>query len=382
MDIIIGADIVPTQSNIDAFTAGEMGILIENGLETIIQKADYRIFNLEIPLTDRVTPIQKCGEALSAPIQCVNGLKAMGIDLLTLSNNHIMDQGEQGLKSTLETLNMFKIAHVGADHTLRDASKPYFFICDRNKIGVYACCEHEFSIAEEDKPGANPFDYLESFDHVKKIKAESDYVIVLYHGGKEHYRYPSPNLQRICHKFVDCGADLIVCQHSHCIGAKEIYKSGTIVYGQGNFLFDGSDSDFWRTSLLINIRDNFHVEYIPIEKYNKGVRLAKGENGDKILSEFEARSREIEEPDKVRKLYDYFAENYLNDFLSVASGKRYSTWFRIINKILGNDFLRKKYINRKYSINRRLTLLNRIECESNNELFSKGLKISIERMKE
>lgn len=71
-----------------------------------------------------------------------------------------------------------------------------------------------------------------------------DYTIVLYHGGKEHYRFPSPNLQKYCRKFIEKGANIVICQHSHCIGCEENYKNGKIIYGQGNFLFDDSDDEY------------------------------------------------------------------------------------------------------------------------------------------
>ena len=62
-------------------------------------------------------------------------------------------------------------------------------------------------------------------------------------------------------------ADLVVCQHSHCIGCMEEYDKGTIIYGQGNFLFDDSESIFWRTSLLLKIDlKNRNLEYIPVCK--------------------------------------------------------------------------------------------------------------------
>ena len=125
---------------------------------------------------------------------------------------------------------------VGENKTI--SAKPFVLSVSNKKIGVYACTEHEFSIAEDNKPGANPFDPLESFDHVSNLKKDCDYVIVLYHGGKEHYRYPSPMLQRVCRKFVEKGAGLVICQHSHCIGCEEKYLDGTIVYGQGNFIFN------------------------------------------------------------------------------------------------------------------------------------------------
>ena len=79
---------------------------------------------------------------------------------------------------------------------------------------------------------------MESLDHIQNLKDQCDYVIVLYHGGKEHYRYPSPYLQRVARKMVEKGADLVVCQHSHCIGCYEKYKDSMIIYDQGNFIFE------------------------------------------------------------------------------------------------------------------------------------------------
>lgn len=116
------------------------------------------------------------------------------------------------------------------------------------------------------------------------MKKQCDIAIVLYHGGKEHYRYPSPNLQRICRKIVDKGADLVICQHSHCIGCEEKWNSGVIVYGQGNFLFDNSNSEFWKTGLLVVLdfdktMKQTSVSYVPIIKRDNVVRKALNEDG-------------------------------------------------------------------------------------------------------
>lgn len=96
MRIIIGGDIVPTNSNIGFFESGDVETLLGEELNSILQNADYRIFNLEVPFTDREQPIPKCGPNLIAPTKCVAGYKAMQVDLLTLANNHILDQDQQG----------------------------------------------------------------------------------------------------------------------------------------------------------------------------------------------------------------------------------------------------------------------------------------------
>ena len=100
------------------------------------------------------------------------------------------------MKSTTDILNKHGIPFVGIGDNLSEASKPYIIQKEEFNIGIYACAEHEFSIATENSSGANPFDPLEGLDHIQALKGKCDYVIVLYHGGKEHYRYPSPNLKK------------------------------------------------------------------------------------------------------------------------------------------------------------------------------------------
>ena len=251
MSIIIGADIVPTRLNQQWFENGFAERLVGKELLELLKEADYRIFNLEVPLTDQEKPIAKMGPNLVATTSSVEAMKAMNIDLFTLANNHIMDQNVQGLLSTLRTLEQAGIDYVGAGTNSVEACKPWFLDIKGKRYGIYACAEHEFSIATDDHPGANSFDPLESLDHIHEIKEQCDYEIVLYHGGKEYYRYPSPYLQKVCRRIVDKGADLVVCQHSHCVGCKEEYLNGTIIYGQGNFIFENQNDEFWNTSLLI-----------------------------------------------------------------------------------------------------------------------------------
>ena len=207
MNIIIGADLVPTKSNIELFEKGDVDTLIGRELTDIIRSADYRIFNLEVPLVNESSPIKKCGPNLIAPTQCISAYKAMEIDLLTLANNHILDQGIKGLDSTIKTLKKADISYIGVGNSIKDASKPKIINCEGKKIGIYACVEHEFTVATEKESGANPIDLLETPDHIVELKKQCDYVIVLYHGGKEQYRYPSPNLQKTCRKLEEKGDD-------------------------------------------------------------------------------------------------------------------------------------------------------------------------------
>lgn len=372
MDILIGGDLVPTQTNMDLFANAEVNTLLGEELLSIWNSAVFRIFNLEVPITDTEDPIKKCGSNLIAPVRTFNGIKALNPSLVALANNHILDQGSQGLKSTEKLLYEHEISYVGIGDNLSIASKPFVFTKDGITIGVYACTEHEFSIATENSPGANPFDPLQSLDHIALLKAECDYVIILYHGGKEHYRYPSPDLQKICRRMAQKGADLIVCQHSHCIGCHEIFEGSTIVYGQGNFIFDYSESEFWKTSVLIrvNITDSIQVEYIPFIKCENNIRIAGEEQKTEILKAFHERSLQILQQAFVEKTYTDFAKDMLNGYLYGMLGNSFG--IKVLRKIFGHRSLRFLY-----SAKALLRIQNYIECEAHRELLLEGMKVAV-----
>lgn len=370
--LIIGADIVPTLSNKNIFENAYMEQIVDKRLFDVIKNADYRLFNLEVPLTDRVSPIKKCGPNLIASTKSIAGLKQLGIDFLTLANNHILDQGEQGMWSTMEQLDRNKIKYAGVGRTPTEAAKPFVVELDGTKVGIYCCAEHEFSIVSNKQPGANPFDPFESLDHIVELKAQCDYVICLYHGGKEHYRYPSPNLQKTCRKIVEKGADLVVCQHTHCIGCDEKWKNGTIVYGQGNFLFDHSNSEFWKTSVLISLElSNGSIEYIPICKDGNGVRVANKDTAKVILTNMRYRSEQILQKEFVETQYSQFAKSMLDGYINTGDILTNSFVFRVINRLSGNRL--GKLIAIKKTKRYGMKYINQYECEAHRELILKGL---------
>jgi len=370
MEIIIGGDLVPTLSNISLFEEGDITTLLGVELLSLWNSVDFRVFNLEVPLTDNRTPIEKCGPSLFSPISVINGIKAMNPSLVLLANNHILDQGKCGFDSTKKILNKYDIPFVGAGDNIYEASRPFIINKDNMKIGIYACTEHEFTIATENSPGANLFDPFESLDHIIKLKNECNYVIVIYHGGKEHYRYPSPYLQKVCRKIAQKGADLVICQHSHCIGAYEQIGESRIIYGQGNLLFDYSENEFWQTSLLIRIRisNKFEIDYIPIKKYGKCIKLAFGKTSEDILKTFYQRSSDILKPGFIQQKYEEFAGKELFKYFRYFAG--YGKWLSRIDRLLMKGLL----IKLKYKKNQLQIIQNIIECEAHKELIIAGLK--------
>ena len=133
----------------------------------------------------------------------------------------------------------------------------------------------------------------------------------------------------MCRKIADKGADLILCQHSHCIGAKEIYNGCEILYGQGNVLFDSENSKnvpCWQTGLIAELAlsdGEFSVNYIPVEK--RGATIALSHNAE-IIRSFNERSEEILSDGFVESRYLQFVkenkqtfDGYISHFSNAAS---------------------------------------------------------------
>ena len=143
--------------------------------------------------------------------------------------------------------------------------------------------------------GSRPFDEFETIDDIRKAKKSADRVIVAYHGGKELCEYPSPRLMRVCRAMARAGADLILTQHSHCIGAYENYNGSHILYGQGNFNFVGFyKEEMWKTGLAVKYDTKANeVEFVPIRVTDKDIRLAEDDDKAEILAGLTKRSATI-----------------------------------------------------------------------------------------
>lgn len=374
MKIIIAGDLVPTENNYNQFSDCSINDLTDKNLKELLSSADFVVANLETPLVDKKSPIRKCGPCLSAPESTIRGIKGLEIDFLTLANNHIMDQGEKGLNKTIEVLRKSDISYAGVGKNINEMNSFYIQTIQGVKIGIFCCAENEFSIATKNKPGANPFDPLETPDDISAYKNECDFLIVLFHGGKEHFRYPSPNLAKTCRKIADKGADLIVVQHSHCVGTREQYNGTEIVYGQGNFIFNLNQNEYWNNAILVEVLiDNGKVtyNYLPIEQNGCGVKIS---NDESILKGFYERTKELND-ELLEEKYEEFAKKMLAEYEIASLGKISKNIFiRVINKLFHH-----KLTHKLFSKEQRLVLIDFLRCDAHRELWLKGLEYCIDK---
>lgn len=368
MKIIILGDIGASETNMRAF-CGAKKDLFSSEIQGMCADADIVLLNLEKPLTDVISPLGKCPPDYYAPTDTIHGIKLLYPRVVTLANNHIMDQREQGLQSTMDVLAQNGIQYVGAGSNLDEARKPIIIDEKGIKVGIYACCEKEFSFATEKTAGANVLDPLETFDDIVKLRASCDYLIVLFHGGMQGYPYPTPYQQRVCRKMCDKGADLVVCQHSHIIGCEEDYAGGRIVYGQGNFLLDDVADESWHSGLIIVLaieNGNSSVDYIPT--LTREHKVIVHPDSDSVREAFLERSRVIAKENAVAKLFSNLCDKKLSDYLVKLSGKR-----RLVQRAFRRLGITKHYW-KLYTKDACNMILDYLYCNSHREAIEYGLQ--------
>lgn len=237
MKIVITGDYCPRDRVARAFAQGDHRAI--EALSPIFAQADYSIVNLECPIVrGGEKPIIKNGPHLHADIRALEALKGVGTSCVTLANNHFRDFGDEGVLNTLSDLSAFGIDYVGGGANASDAAAVLYKEIGVETLAIINCCEHEFSIAADDLAGSNPLNPIQQYYAIQEAKQKADFVLVIVHGGIEHYQLPTPRMQETYRFFIDAGADAVINHHQHCYSGYEIYEGKPIFYGLGNLFFD------------------------------------------------------------------------------------------------------------------------------------------------
>jgi len=369
--ILITGDYCPI-NRIEELSLNNKHEQIFNDFLPKIKEVDIAITNLECPLIDEDYISEKFGPSLKASTKTIETLKFAGFDVVTLSNNHIMDHGEAGLKSTLECLKINGIDFVGVGNDLERARKPLIKNIKNKKIAFFNFAENEFSNTHGDYPGSNPLSLVSNFNDIRNYKNLVDKIIVIFHGGNEMYQLPSPRLKETFRFFVDSGADAVISHHTHCFSGYEIYNNAPIFYSLGNFIFDYnlSKNELWNIGMGVVLKienSKINFEIIPFSQNkndNIGLMLLNEKEKNKFNNKIIELNSIIADDKKLNTEFQKFIE---------SKEQQYSHYLEpYSNKILHGLFGRK-IIPSFYSKKKKQLLLNLIRCESHRDIILKLL---------
>ena len=324
--ILFAGDFVPHGRTKTLVDNGEYDKIITNDVKLVIEDADYSVVNLEAPVTEvGYKPIKKVGPILSAGANTPDAIRFAGFKMAVLANNHMNDYGEEGILNTLARCEAAGLDTIGAGKNREEAAKYIIKEIEGRKVVFINCCEHEFSITSPDKPGCNPLDPIDQSYLIQEAKRNADFVIVIVHGGIEHYQLPSPRMQKTYRFFIDQGADVVINHHQHCYSGYEFYKGHPVIYGLGNFCFDWSaqSSKKWQEGYMVKltIENKIELELIPYIQNDEevGVRRMNQEESDLFYKEIERLNSIIGDSEQLCEEYESFLCRTDKDFRAVPS---------------------------------------------------------------
>lgn len=369
--IVIGGDIYPGRQSAAALTNGQPARVF-NDLLPLLVGADLALANLEGPLIQKPTPIEKIGPHHGFNDGCAAGLAAAGFKVLNLGNNHGMDHGEPGLFNTIDRCRAHHIAVVGAGKNLAEAGQPLVVHAGDLRVGIVAYTEHEFGLATGNQPGTHPIDPVQFVRTIQRQRGEWDHLIVLLHGGNEYHPYPRPSLRELARFMCEQGATAVIFQHSHCAGCWEEHAGGFIVHGQGNLLFDTHraypcELEGFLVTLELDKASAPRMEVVPYVQAASGLgpELMTGEKKEMFLRGLAERSAAIQRPGFVEEQWDRFTRETPYNYLSLIQG--YGKRVRELDRKFG-------FLRHCYSRERLLMLLHLLRCESHREAVITVLK--------
>lgn len=262
-----------------------------------MQAADILAVNNEFPFTDRGAPTEGKQFTFRADPDKVSWLSDMGVDVVSLANNHTFDFGEVGLLDTLATLETAAMPYIGAGRNIGEAAAPVYFMTKNVKIGIIAATQIE-RLDHPDTRGAteassgvfrcwNP-ELL--YQVVEETKKNCDFLVVFIHWGTENTSELDWAQLEQAPKIAEAGADLIIGAHPHCLQQIDYVKGIPVVYSLGNFWFNSKTLDTGMVEVIINKEGIKSLQFVPVLQSDCRSTLLTGEEEIRVLNVMKALS--------------------------------------------------------------------------------------------
>ena len=367
--IIIVGDLFPTDNNVLCFEEGNINSLFGEKICQLFSDSVLTICNLEGALTNYTERCIKTGPIKVAPTNAISAYKKLGINCCMLANNHATDGGHQGLMDTMRTLDDAGIKYIGAGKNENEIVRSFVQVVDGMNIGFYNVSETMYNKPTNDTAGAWLYDEYVVCNELKDLKKRCDYLIVIYHGGIEKFPYPSPEMRKRFYRMADSGADMILAQHTHCVGCEEWYNGSYLLYGQGDFLLKNYAPGLTDSGLIVEL--DVVEGKVEIKKHlvksvdNLYVRY----NDNQELTGFEERSRLLQNEEYIKQQLQKFCDGELRLYL-----KAFKSPSKMILRL--RRYFPKLYKKWLFRYNKRdlLFTLHTLRSEQNRETAIVGME--------
>ncbi len=253
--------------------------------------ADIYMLNNECTYPDRGTPTEGKQYTFRAKPENVKLLDDIGVDIVSLANNHAYDYGEISLLDSLATLEEDDMPYVGAGRNLEDASETVYFQVNGQKIAFISATQIERQSnpdtrgAKEDAAGVfRCMTETEIYDRVAKAKENGAFTVVYIHWGTEKTDELDWLQPVTAKQLAEAGADLIIGNHAHVLQAIAGVDGVPTIYSLGNFWFNSGTCDTCFVKVVLKEGKMESFQFIPVRQSGCYTKILTGAEKEAVLS--------------------------------------------------------------------------------------------------
>lgn len=244
--LLFGGDVYLSSYVLSSYDKGGIEGNMDESFRALSESADLFFVNEEFPFSERGTAEEDKEFTFRVPPSRVNILKEMGVDGVSLANNHILDFGTEALSDTIVTLKNAGISYTGAGSDRDEAMEAVIFEKNGKRVAILGATRvMPFAgwAAGSGSPGVfAAYDAYKALflGRIEELSQSCDYVVVYMHWGTERKEEPEDYMRELSREIAAAGADLIVGAHPHVLQGAEYVGDVPVIYSLGNFLFGSS----------------------------------------------------------------------------------------------------------------------------------------------
>ena len=279
-----------------------MGTMLQNGgnianaisqeVITEMKSADIMMVNNEFPYSSRGTATAGKQFTFRAKPSTVSYLDDLGVDIVSLANNHAYDYGEEAFLDTMTTLEEAGILYVGAGRNLKEARRPVYYIINNMKIAIVAATQIEKSDYPDTKGATDSsagvfrcWNGDNLISTIQEARENSDFVIAYLHWGTENSSAIDWAQEKQAPEVVAAGADLIIGDHPHCLQKIEAVNGIPVIYSLGNFWFNSKTVDTGMVKITLNQDGMQSCQFLPCLQSGSKTTLLHDAEKERVLNE-------------------------------------------------------------------------------------------------
>jgi poly-gamma-glutamate capsule biosynthesis protein CapA/YwtB (metallophosphatase superfamily) len=264
--------------------------LVDRAIVEITRAADLFVLNLECCISERGEPLPEKKFTFRAPPAAIEVLHHLGVDCVTLANNHALDYGPDAFLDTLAYLRDAGIVCAGAGEDVEQARSPAVV----RGLSIVALADHEPGFAAgPDRPGIAFADLLQGVPAWLRECAPG--ALICPHWGPNMEPAPVPHVRAAARELREAGAALVAGTSAHVFQG----VGGNVLYDVGDFLDDYARDPVLRNDFgllfLVELEPDGprRIEAVPLKLDYAFTRLARGDEADWIRERFQKACAEL-----------------------------------------------------------------------------------------